>query len=516
MTDATRCGMEIDAQLDHASPLALWLDTPARPAPRPPLDGDVETDLVVIGGGFTGLWTALRAKERDPDRQVLLLEADRLADHATGRNGGFCEASLTHGEANGRDAVARRVRRCSIGSAGRTSSRSRRPSSATASTATSAAPARWRVATRAARGRRPRAGRAAASSTRPPCARAGRLARRTSPAGWTADGCALVDPARLAWGLADAAEPLGVRIAEHTRVEDVAARRRQVHGAARRSGTVTRPTGRAGHQRVPPAAARGLRVHTVPVYDYVLATEPLTADAAGVDRLARPDGHRRLRQPVPLLPAHRRRPDPLGRLRRDLPLRPPHRAAATTTGRRPTRLLARALLRDVPAARAACASRTAGAASSTPAPGSAPFFGRRSAAGSRTPLGFTGPRRRRLPVRRRRDARPARRRPDRADPAADGPDASRCRSRPSPSPTSASSSPAGRWRGPTAPAGATSGCGRSTASASASTAERRRAQELRTAVGSPAKFRDRRPYRASTPSGWVSSISWLMTCLMRV
>ena len=103
MTDATRRGTEIDAQLDHASPLALWLDTPARPAPRPPLDGDVETDLVVIGGGFTGLWTALRAKERDPDRRVLLLEADRLAEHATGRNGGFCEASLTHGEANGRD-----------------------------------------------------------------------------------------------------------------------------------------------------------------------------------------------------------------------------------------------------------------------------------------------------------------------------------------------------------------------------------------------------------------------------
>ena len=93
----------IDAQLDAASPLSVWLDTADRPAPRPPLEGDVVTDLVVVGGGFTGLWTALRAKERDPGRRVLLVEADRIAEHATGRNGGFCEASLTHGEANGRD-----------------------------------------------------------------------------------------------------------------------------------------------------------------------------------------------------------------------------------------------------------------------------------------------------------------------------------------------------------------------------------------------------------------------------
>ena len=81
----------------------LWLDNPARPAPRPALDGPVDTDLLVVGGGFTGLWTALRAVERQPGRRVLLIEADRIAEHATGRNGGFCEASLTHGEANGRE-----------------------------------------------------------------------------------------------------------------------------------------------------------------------------------------------------------------------------------------------------------------------------------------------------------------------------------------------------------------------------------------------------------------------------
>ncbi len=84
----------------------LWLDSSERPAPRPPLgatDAGRLVGLVVVGGGFTGLWTAVRAKERDPGRDVLVLEGDRIAEHATGRNGGFCEASLTHGEANGRE-----------------------------------------------------------------------------------------------------------------------------------------------------------------------------------------------------------------------------------------------------------------------------------------------------------------------------------------------------------------------------------------------------------------------------
>jgi glycine/D-amino acid oxidase-like deaminating enzyme len=81
----------------------LWLDTPDRPDPRPALHGDVEVDLAVVGGGFTGLWTALCAVERAPGTRVVVLEADRITEHATGRNGGFCESSLTHGEANGRD-----------------------------------------------------------------------------------------------------------------------------------------------------------------------------------------------------------------------------------------------------------------------------------------------------------------------------------------------------------------------------------------------------------------------------
>jgi len=91
------------AALAGSVAVPLWLDTPDRPAPRPPVAGDVEVDLAVVGAGFTGLWTALRAVERAPGTRVIVLEADRIAEHATGRNGGFCAASLTHGEPNGRD-----------------------------------------------------------------------------------------------------------------------------------------------------------------------------------------------------------------------------------------------------------------------------------------------------------------------------------------------------------------------------------------------------------------------------
>ena len=54
---------------------------------------------MVVGGGLTGLWTALQAAE--DGKHVVLLEGERIASGASGRNGGFCAASLTHGIGNG-------------------------------------------------------------------------------------------------------------------------------------------------------------------------------------------------------------------------------------------------------------------------------------------------------------------------------------------------------------------------------------------------------------------------------
>ncbi len=73
-------------------------------ADNPSLEDDLTCDLAIVGGGFTGLWSALKARERWPDKNIVVLEADRCGNAASGRNGGFCAPSISHGAAN---AVAR-------------------------------------------------------------------------------------------------------------------------------------------------------------------------------------------------------------------------------------------------------------------------------------------------------------------------------------------------------------------------------------------------------------------------
>src|SRR6202012_675273 len=92
--------------LADAKPVSFWLDAPDAPEPLPALAGHVTADLAVVGGGFTGVWTALLAKARDPQADVVLLEAKTIGHAASGRNGGFCSASLTHGFSNGLERFA--------------------------------------------------------------------------------------------------------------------------------------------------------------------------------------------------------------------------------------------------------------------------------------------------------------------------------------------------------------------------------------------------------------------------
>jgi glycine/D-amino acid oxidase-like deaminating enzyme len=249
----------------------LWLDSPDRPAPREPLTADTTVDLLVVGGGFTGLWTALRAVERDPGTRVLLIEGDRLAEHATGRNGGFCEASLTHGEANGRsrwpeeydDLTALGTRNlddieATIGRYGIDCGFARGGVLAVATRPHEVAALEPGVP-----------GFLDAAAVRERVDSPTYLAGRHEP-----DDCAVVDPARLAWGLAAAAEAQGVRIAEGTRLTDLRREGRRVR-AVTSSGTVT-ATHVALATNVFPTPLRRTRWSVVPVYDYVLATEPLT------------------------------------------------------------------------------------------------------------------------------------------------------------------------------------------------------------------------------------------------
>ncbi len=89
------------AALREARHEPYWLAQPGRPAARPALEGITTADLVVVGAGLSGLWTAVRAKQRRPDLDVVLLEGGRIAQSASGRNGGFVASSITHGYSNG-------------------------------------------------------------------------------------------------------------------------------------------------------------------------------------------------------------------------------------------------------------------------------------------------------------------------------------------------------------------------------------------------------------------------------
>ncbi|TKB45374.1 NAD(P)/FAD-dependent oxidoreductase [Thalassotalea mangrovi] len=77
-----------------------WLDNPDRPAAEPALTSDLDTDLLIVGSGFTGLWTAIQAKEQNSQRQVVVIEANTAAIGASGRPGAILSTSLMHGMEN--------------------------------------------------------------------------------------------------------------------------------------------------------------------------------------------------------------------------------------------------------------------------------------------------------------------------------------------------------------------------------------------------------------------------------
>ncbi|SDG53705.1 NAD(P)/FAD-dependent oxidoreductase [Microbacterium pygmaeum] len=241
------------------------LDTPAHPT----LTGDHAADLVIVGGGYTGLWTALRAKERDPDRSVVVIEARTVGWAASGRNGGFCESSLTHGYENGLrrwpDELAQleRLGHQNLDEIGRTVQRygldAEFERTGTLSVAVEPHQLAWLAEEE---------GMLDAAATR---------ALVDSPTylggAWERESTALVHPAKLALELARAAAELGVEIFEHSRVTGID------------PGPVVRtPAGSVRTRHValatnvfPSLLARNTLM-TVPVYDYVLMTEPLTSE----------------------------------------------------------------------------------------------------------------------------------------------------------------------------------------------------------------------------------------------
>ena len=254
-----------------------WTDVLQRADPVVTLEGPQTADLCIVGGGFTGLWAALHAKRADPGRDVAVVEAATVGYGASGRNGGFVEASLTHGHENG---VARFPREidalerlgqenfdgfcADIAAYGIDCDLQRDGAYAVA---LEPHEVRWaREAADAGGGEflDQEAMRAAVAS---PTYLGGLLTR---------EGAALVDPARLVDGLRRAAIARGVRVFERSPAvslrEDGAGVRVHCQEGAVSARRVILAT-----SAFPPLLRR-LRRYLVAVYDYVLMTEPLTAE----------------------------------------------------------------------------------------------------------------------------------------------------------------------------------------------------------------------------------------------
>ena len=256
---------------------SMWLDPAVVGGvpDYPPAPGGLSCDLLVVGGGYTGLWTALHAAERNPGADIVLIEGERIGWAASGRNGGFVDASLTHGAANGKarwpDEFDQLQRlglanldgmQADIENHGLKVDWER---TGMLNVATESHQVAWlRDAAGEGEGRflDEAAVRAEVNS---PTYRAGLFAP---------DTCAIVHPGKLAFELARACTERGVSVYERTAAESI-----ERDGAGVRVMTGSGPI-TAGQvvlaTNVFPSLLRRNRLFTVPVYDYVLATEPLT------------------------------------------------------------------------------------------------------------------------------------------------------------------------------------------------------------------------------------------------
>ena len=261
--------------------MPFWMDDPMRPEPVPALTANIKADLVVIGAGFTGLWTALIAKQADPNRDVVLLEAGETGIGASGRNGGFVASSLTHSFQNGLNRWPDELKKLvglghkNLDGIEETIKQFNIDCDFIRSGEINIANEGYQIDEL-----REEAEHSAQYGERMQFLDREQIrARVNSPTYLAAihdPAVALVNPARLAWGLRRACLEVGVRLFEGTQVTAL----EEMRGAI----LVKTSCGQVESKKValatnafPPLLKR-LSFYVVPVYDYVLMTEPLSKE----------------------------------------------------------------------------------------------------------------------------------------------------------------------------------------------------------------------------------------------
>jgi glycine/D-amino acid oxidase-like deaminating enzyme len=246
------------------------------------LRGPLDTDVAVVGGGLTGLWTALSLKELDPARDVTVVEQGTVACGASGRNAGMLAETLdqTHGLAIRHFGRAEAVRLAALGAenvrALTAFVRERRiecgwePTGRLVVALTPAHLAQARQDLEVAQG--------LGLGTHRLLGREEAQAQVHSPrylGALEVSGGGILDPARLTDGLRREAQRLGVRVLERTRVAalepDGAGVRLRAGGALLRARRAVLATSASTHHLLPQ-----VRHRFVPLYDYILVSEPLT------------------------------------------------------------------------------------------------------------------------------------------------------------------------------------------------------------------------------------------------